>query len=380
MNRPMNREYDRRTTSVGSVLPVLPPRLALVEIALLLVVPILLEYFVAAFPDLTSFNPHPYWGPVLLLSLQYGTVSGLLAAIVAIAGTALIGFTEPDIGENHFAYMIRVWTQPFLWITASLLLGHFRMQHIEHRNELLHRVDDLQSQSSALADYATNLQLRCDGLERRIASRSSIRGGQVLENLAALTAAAPAELSATFHQLIQATLPGAAASLFAREPDQLTVVATSGWPAGARWRKTLSIGEPLASCVIGEVRSLSILVAADDSILAGEGLLALPIIAPDSGVVVGMLKVETLASSAVLSSSTERQLRFIAGHLGGALRHSVRTQSTSPTQAVDPMVEDSAAPKRRWRQMRWFTGGAAAPDPLKEAEPTTFKKPTVAGR
>lgn len=376
----MKKGYGRQSGSIDSVLPVLPPRLALVEIALLLVAPILLESFVPAFPDLTTFNPHPYWGPVLLLSLQYGTVSGLLAAIVAIAGTALIGFAEPDIGENHFAYLIRVWTQPFLWITASLLLGHFRMQQIEQRDELLSRVDDLQNQSSALADYANNLQHRCDGLERRIASRKFSPAGKALESLATLATATPAGLSDTFAQLIQAALPGAEASLFAREAGQLTLVAASGWPAEARWRKTLPDSEPLAMRVIGDVRSLSVLAAADDAALAGEGLFAVPILARDTGVVVGMLKVETLASSAALSSATERQLRLIADQLGATLQQWISVHNASTAQTAARTGETPTAPTRRWRQMRWFTVGAAAPDPQEQLEPVPVKKPSAVGR
>src|SRR5262249_28579364 len=80
-------------------LPVLPPGIALVELLVLLVVPILLEWLVPGFPDLTQIQPHPYWFPILLLSLQYGTVSGFLAAIVAITGAWLIGWPEQDIGE-----------------------------------------------------------------------------------------------------------------------------------------------------------------------------------------------------------------------------------------------------------------------------------------
>jgi polysaccharide biosynthesis protein PelD len=371
------RELARPSAGVGSVLPVLPPRLALVEIALLLVLPILLEYFVPAFPNLTTYNPHPYWGPVLLLSLQYGTVSGLLAAIIAIGGTTLIGLPEPDIGENHFAYMIRVWTQPFLWIIASLLLGHFRMQQIEHQDEMVSRVADLRSQSSALADYANNLQLRCDGLERRIASRKTIHAGQALESLASLSSASPTELSRAFDGMIQAALPGAEASVFARDADGLTLIAASGWPVGARWRHQLPSDEPLAMRVVGEARSLSVLAAADEAALAGEGLLAVPIVARDTGVVVGVIKVEMLAASS-LSLTTEKQIRLIAQQLGAPV------QAWSQSNAAHRMLhaanpsDDASIPARRWRQMRWFAGAKTS---ASDAMPAPLvKKPTVAGR
>ena len=223
------------TGKVGAVLPVLPPWLALVEIALLLVAPILLQFAWPAFPDLTTYNPHPYWGPVLLLSLQYGTVSGVLSAIVAIAGMVLIGLPEPDIGENHFAYLIRVWTQPVLWIATALLLGHFRMHQIEQRDELMRRVDDLTNSSSALADHATNLRARCDQLERRIAVRAISASDQTLEHLAAIARSRPADMAHHFDALVRAALPGGVASLYARDAGGLSLVAKSGWSADAPW-------------------------------------------------------------------------------------------------------------------------------------------------
>ena len=86
-------------------LPVLPPLMALVEILVLMVVPGLLDYFWTGFPSLAETQPHFFWLPVLLLSLQYGTVSGLLAAGVAITITALLGWPDQEVGENHFNYL-----------------------------------------------------------------------------------------------------------------------------------------------------------------------------------------------------------------------------------------------------------------------------------
>jgi hypothetical protein len=356
----------------------LPPALAVFEIIVLLVIPIGLERFVPAFPDLTTYNPHPYWGPILLLSLQYGTVSGLLAAIVAIAGTVLIGLPEPDIGENHFAYMVRVWTQPFLWITAALLIGHFRLRQIEQRDELARQVDDLANRSSALADYATNLRARCTKLERRVVGRQTAPGGDVLEAALALPSASPETLRSRFHRVVQLAFPGTAASLFLVSGDKVGLVASSGWPErDAPWRRDFTADDAPARVVVGEGQALSILVKGDEHALGGEGIFAFPIFGDDGRSVVGMLKIEKLASQLVTAKS-ERRFALIASELRRPLSLLAGQRLAAAAPRGDGERAEPSETGRRWRRMRWFTGGtdtAIAVD-----APTATKTTSTAGR
>jgi hypothetical protein len=210
----LTKVHSEVLSRVRSAVPVLPPRLAVVEVFILLVVPAFLEWAWPPFPDFTTFQPHPYWIAVLILSLQYGTVSGLLAAAVAIIASVLIGLPEPDIGEKHFAYLIRIWTQPVLWISAALLLGHFRMRQIERRNELARLVDELQRRSKTLADQAMGLQTRCMTLERRLATRPSSETGALLDALALVPTADSGRFRGTFSAIIDAAFPGTSASLY----------------------------------------------------------------------------------------------------------------------------------------------------------------------
>ncbi|HRD76373.1 MAG TPA: hypothetical protein PK264_10590, partial [Hyphomicrobiaceae bacterium] len=76
-------------------LPVLPPLVAWLEIALLILPITVYDYLSTGF-TITELHPHPFWLPVLLLSLQYGTPSGLAAAGVAILATFALGWPEQD--------------------------------------------------------------------------------------------------------------------------------------------------------------------------------------------------------------------------------------------------------------------------------------------
>ena len=154
-------------------MPVLPPLNAFIELIVFFAVVLFFDAVLQFFPDLNEIKPHPFWFPVLLLSLQYGTVSGLLAAGVSILITTVLGWPEQDIGENHFNFLIRIWAEPVLWIVVALVLGQFRMRQIAQRRALLRKVNRLQTQRDAIEQHSTNLRGRCEMLERRIASQQA---------------------------------------------------------------------------------------------------------------------------------------------------------------------------------------------------------------
>ena len=210
---------------LGQASPVLPPAFALVEMAVLVAL-VLLEYFWDGFPNLTRINPHPYWIAVLLLSLQYGTVSGLIAASIAIIGTVLIGMPEPDIEERYFNYLIRVWTQPVLWLLVAMLLGTFRARQIEQRDELLLQAENLRMRGATLLDHATNLRARCTMLERRIAMRETTDTSKLLSALARLSDAGPGRWADALDATLSAGFPKSQISLYAIDGASARLVVT----------------------------------------------------------------------------------------------------------------------------------------------------------
>lgn len=277
-------------------LPVLPPRFALFELAVFAAI-IACEYGLEAFPDLTRLNPHPYWIAVLLLSLQYGTVSGLLAAALAIGGTLLLGLPEMEIGESYFNYLVRVWTQPVLWIVVALLLGSFRMRQIEERVGLQKQADDAITQSGSLADYARGLRSRVDALERQLAGKSRPDTYRLLEALNTVaTAPAGEKRDQAAHAAMTLAVPGAALSVLVLDGDGLRQILAHNWPLASGWRPDLRGDDALTRAVVGERRVVSVLQSADDHLTEREAKIAVPLLAGDGSGVIGMLRVEQIGS------------------------------------------------------------------------------------
>ncbi|MFV0298111.1 MAG: hypothetical protein ACK5JT_18565, partial [Hyphomicrobiaceae bacterium] len=266
---------------VQSWLPVLPPPIALLEIALLIVLPAMLDLFVPSFPSLNDTQPHFFWLPVLLLSIQYGSVSGLLAAGTAIALSAFLGWPEQEIGENHFSYLLRIWLQPVLWLSAAIILGQFRMRQIELKTQLLRKVETLTQERHAISEYARNLRRRCDELERSIATRADPDARHLLSALGRLQSTDAPLAAAAFRDAARLGFGKCDMSLWVRSGETLRLSdrmeAMDEPGSRATNVEQLAGDHGLYQAVVTQGRNLSVLVPGDERVLAGAGLAAAPI-------------------------------------------------------------------------------------------------------
>lgn len=291
-------------------LQILPPLTAVVELFVIVAILLLIDWIWPAL-DINNLQPSPYWVPVLLLSLQYGTASGTLAVIVAIAVYfSLVTLPEQGVGENEFTYRLRILGQPILWIAAAVLLGQFRMVQISAKRELTRSLQELEAQRDTLAGYANRLRSRCDALERDIASRPWNSGAGLLAALALLRS--PKDCGAAAIELCFASaFPGAAIALYLRQGSQLQKAVSSGWPASASWATRFAADHPLHQSVAGSKARLSVLNAADEAQLSGEGLAAVPVIDARTGRVLAMIKLE-LADARFVVPGLLDQLEVLA--------------------------------------------------------------------
>lgn len=361
-------EATRSKVDVGPPgLPVLPPLAALVEIALLIGIPALLDYFVPSFPSLSGLQPHPFWLPVLLLSLQYGTVSALLAAGCAIAASSILGLPDQEIGEDHFTYLLRVWSQPVLWLITALILGQFRMRQIERKQELARQVAELNMQRTAIADYAANLRERCERLERDIVGRRSMGGRDLLSLVHGLGAARGAAVQPGLGTLLEAAFGTCQASIALRMGDELRVVFRHGWPTEPRWHTSFATGDPIHHTIVMSHAGLCAMTPGDETRLAGEGIAATPILSRSDGRVIGMLKLE-LVDPAELDASLPARLAVLADLLAplveGGLLGAVAASGTPASSSLRTVSPAGDRP-RAWRQIRWRRGSPETATPTR---------------
>lgn len=330
---------------------VLPPRAALLEILVLLFLPAALDYFVPGFPSLADMHPHVFWLPVLLLSLQYGTISGLLTAGLAIALSAALGWPEQDVGENHFSYLLRIWSQPVLWLTAALVLGQFRTRQIERKENLIRAVAELSSQRKALADYANNLRDRCDMLEREISSRRDPAARALLNALGHLDNDAGDDIQARLADCLNISFGRCQIAIYAVDGHKLRLINRhSGRNSPIPARDEVTMSEPLAAAIVTQQRGLSVMSPGEESILGDDGVAAVPILSPDRQTVLGMLKLEA-ADAVELDRDIVRRLAVIADRISALM--SVADQRSRSTNMSPDGQPSQPARQRLWRQLKW---------------------------
>ncbi|MEZ5818168.1 MAG: GAF domain-containing protein [Hyphomicrobiaceae bacterium] len=333
-------------------LPVLPPLAALVEIVVLVVLPGLLDMFVPSFPSLNDTQPHVYWVPVLLLTLQYGSASGLLAAGVAIVLSSTLGWSEQDIGENHFNYLLRIWSQPVLWIATAVILGQLRLRQIERKQALGRSVTELAGQRQMLADHARQLRARCEQLELAIATRYETDAQGLLAALGRTQHASYPEAVSALHEAIGRAFGDARLSVHLLEDGHLRTVFRHG-PADASSVGPLTPQSKLYEAVVQRGLALNILDPSSEDMLAAQGLAAVPVFGAGRSVI-GAVVLESCDPSH-LDTSTLDRLAAIAGLIAARhqrepmRREEVRTDNRPPSPDA-PAIDRSREP--RWRRAR----------------------------
>ena len=344
-------------------LPVLPPFVALIEIIVFIVLPATLDYFVPSFPSLSDLQPHPFWLPVLLLSLQYGTVSGLLAAGCAIVAGSILGLPEQDIGENHFTYLLRVWSQPVLWLGAAIILGQFRMRQIERKQELARKVAELSMQRTAIADYAANLRERCERLEREIVGRREHARSDLLVLLSDLNTGHGEAAARALSACLDLAFGPCQASVSLRAAEELRVIVRHRWTADATWKQSFGTTDPLYGAMTNGSGPVTVLRPGDEAKLGEQGLAATPILARSDKRVIGMLKLEA-AQPSELGATLEARITALADLISPAIEAGQLQAARASGPAAFPVVRPTQPAERPqlWRHVRWRRGATTGAD------------------
>ena len=317
-------------------LPVLPPLTAMMEIAILVVLPGLCDLLLPAFPSLNEMQPHFFWLPVLLLTLQYGSASGLLAAGTAIILASLLGWPEQEIGENHFSYLLRIWLQPVLWLATAVILGQLRLRQIERKQTLGRAVAELTSQRHALAEHAQSLRERCDRLERIVAVQRRPDARELLAALGRIGAGDAAQSAGAMAEVLNLGFGQAAISVFALDAGVLRLAHRHAPPGAPPSPATIDAASRLHSALVCDGRAASVLDPHAEHDLEGYGLAAVPILGA-AGHVEGAVLFETGAAGDLDPSTTDR-LRAIAALLAGRVHQPglIAPQPATTAAGVNP--------------------------------------------
>ncbi|CAO3430221.1 GAF domain-containing protein [Azospirillum doebereinerae] len=303
-------------------------RVALIELILFFAVALGLDWAAGSGMRFEGVQPHPFWIPVLLLAIQYGTNEGVLAALVATVALRLGNLPEQTIAQDFYQYLFVLSREPILWLVSGVLIGELRMRQIREREELRANLELARKEAEAITRSYRALKSVKETLETRVAGqlRTVFTLYQAAKSIDRLD---EGEVMLGVADLVRSVMKPEKFSLFLLNGDVLESVTNEGWDderdSYARWFDHSSL---LFETVVGRQRPLCVTRIEDERILAGEGVLAGPLISSDTGEVVGMVKIESLGF-ADFSVNTVDNFRILCEWIGTALAKARRYREAS---------------------------------------------------
>lgn len=307
---------------------------ALIEMAIFFAVALGLDVLVFDGDRFREVAPHPFWALVILVSLQYGTNEGLLAAIFSSAALLLGNIPPQPLALDLFAYLFELSKTPLMWAATGLVVGELRSRHLRERTELRERLAEAETQAQVITLAYESMSAAKDELEARIAGQfrtllTVFRAAMAVERLDA------AGVFEGTNALVAAILNPEKFSIWLLEEGQIEVTHTFGWKDGERYARVFPDTHPLYRRTIAERNILCVARSADEKTLAGEGVLAGPL--QDSGTdeVFGLLKIEALGLLD-LNPATIENFQLLCDWIGSNLAIAKRYEDAASERIIDP--------------------------------------------
>lgn len=270
-----------------------PRRSAHIETALFIGAVLLADLVWGTGDRFLHVEPHPFWALVLFMAVQYGTLEALQATGAA-AIVLLVGNMPPQaFDQSIHDYALQILLRPLLWMLASVVFGELRVRHRLQHNETVDRLRNAERRVALLSRAHGDLSAAKERLETRLAGQLRTATG-MFEAARALETLDPNNVLAAANDLLSVALNARAFSLFLLKGDTLLLVAAQGWTEERGFAQRYSSTTPLFQEVVGAQRFVSVASSSGESALAGQGLLAGPLIHPTTGKLFGMLKVEEM--------------------------------------------------------------------------------------
>jgi hypothetical protein len=243
-------------------------------------------------------HPNPYWLPVLVMALAYGTEAGLVAAMLS----SWIWLTSASqvIGRGDYLdRLLQLSLTPLLWFLVAALVGEVTNMRVRRSEKCTREADRATRNVERLSNGYQDLVATNRALQVRIAVEEKTTGRVV--TLAADLASRDSVLR---HRAIVEMI-----ALAARTSD-FTCYRMDGDGGVRVWLRGPSIAArpdilpiPLVAALRRPGRPLAVVRATDRALLGEIGVAAIALVPPDRAASVGCLILHTLPFTALNAHS-----------------------------------------------------------------------------
>ena len=308
---------------------ILRPRIrtaAAVECLVFLTVALALDWVFFGGLRFRDFTYHPFWLPVLLVTVQYGTDAGLMAAALSTVSLLAGNLPPQAVSDDRFAWLFGVVKLPLMWFCAAVLLGELRRRQIIERDKLRQDLAGAGEREQALAEAYRRLDQAKRALEVRVAGQLRTAVG-IYEAAKAIEKLEPAEVLLGVSTLVRSVMNPEKFSVFLLRNGVLELSFSEGWTSSDPFPRVYRPDSPLFREVVARRRLVALPNPDGEAILADAGVIAAPLAAGEAGRVFGMLKVEKLGFLE-LNFSNVQTLRSLCGWVGAAYANALQYQET----------------------------------------------------
>lgn len=307
---------------------------AIIETILMLTLFVIVD---AIFFDGNRFwdvNPHPFWLVVILIAAQHGTAEGIFAAAMATLFLLVGNMPAQPEGVDHYDWLYEVAINPILWFVVGWGVGELRQRHIRERNRILKELEDSQQREELISDSYKFVKNRKESLEVQVSGQltSSIEAYRAAKAVETLD---PKSVMQGVERLVASVLGPQKFSLFIFHDNKLSATILHGWHPNDGYAQEIDSYSPLYQAVVGEQETLVIANEEHEQKLDGQGIMAGPIVDPETKRVVGMLKIEQMDFIS-LSLNTVETFRAMSDWIGTALINARNYQTVKSESIVNP--------------------------------------------
>lgn len=296
---------------------------AWVEIFCFFIITTLIAFFAGISFNFFGVCPHPFWILVLLISAQYGTVEGIVAAIVS--SLVLLAGPLPlrSILQDRSEYFLSLTASPLEWFVAAVILGELRMKHIRERNTLIDAALEAKEREQKIADAYQALKKLKERLEMRVASEMQTTLS-VINGFKDLEAKGKEGIIKGAAELTKSLVAPEKFSIFLLEPDGLKCVYKNNWKEDDPYVNEFPPASLLYQEIVEKRRLVSV-QGSDPRILNDQGVLAVPLMSTKTRQVFGMIKLEEIPFLRLRTTAIE-SLHSIGDWVGSAYANTLEKE------------------------------------------------------
>ena len=267
---------------------------AIIELVLFLAITLTVDALFFGGGRYFVISPHPFWIIVLLLTVQYGTTEGILAALLCSVALLVGNLPPQTIDQDFYTWLLAVGLNPMMWSVTAVGIGELRNRYARHQEIVEKSLEESTKRENAITVAYQELLAAHEKLEVTVAGElntvvSMYRATRQLQNRA------PEEVLRGAADVVEQVMHARKFSLHRLNENRLELALNHGWERSDQFESVIGADDPLFTEIVGRQRFLSIIEPEDEPVLQGRGLIAGPIFDGETGKILGMLRIEEIA-------------------------------------------------------------------------------------